>query len=156
MGNSETVGSATDRLGLGRWLDWFGSWSRERLDRTILAESAAMMVLLAEDNAADRLLFRRAVKGLAQVVEADDGERAIQEFEPGKFSVAVLDDSMPRKSGFEAAAAIREQDPTVGIIIWSGRPSEIAELMARDVGATFISKNQPIENLIAAIRAVAE
>lgn len=112
-----------------------------------------MKLLLAEDNPQDRHLFCRAVADLAQVVETDDGQDAIERFTIGGYDAIVLDDAMPGLTGFEAAKAIRQQDPAVPIIIWSGRPNEVAELMARDVNASFVSKHQPISELVDAIRA---
>lgn len=111
-----------------------------------------MRLLLAEDNARDRMLFRMALGNDADVTEVLNGAEAIERFLLDNFDILVFDDAMPKKTGFEAAVAIRDIDPDIPIVIWSGCPGDVAEMMAQDVHAVFISKHRPIEELVAAIK----
>lgn len=70
-------------------------------------------VLLAEDDEDFRKLsarwLKRAFPG-GEIVEAQDGEKAMEELRKGRFSLAVLDLHMPGLNGIELTAAIRDVD----------------------------------------------
>jgi PAS domain S-box-containing protein len=70
-----------------------------------------LRVLLAEDNAVNRLL---AVKLLEKdghtVVTVSDGREALQRLEGGSFDVVLMDVQMPGMNGFETTAAIRRAE----------------------------------------------
>ena len=74
-----------------------------------------MKILLAEDNAVNRLL---AVKLLErdghQVTTAPDGRDALAKLEAERFDVVLMDVQMPEMNGFEATAAIREGERGTG------------------------------------------
>lgn len=108
--------------------------------------------MLAEDNPRDRWLFRRAVNGLGDVIEATDGQEALETWRAGDFDAVVLDDALPYFTGFEVAAEIRKTDDRTPIIVWSGRGNQLAELMAREVNAQFISKHLPVTELVMALK----
>jgi signal transduction histidine kinase/CheY-like chemotaxis protein/streptogramin lyase len=67
-----------------------------------------LRVLLAEDNAVNqKLAVRLLEKHGYQVVVANDGEEAVGAVENGGFDLILMDVQMPKMSGLEAAAAIR-------------------------------------------------
>ena len=72
-------------------------------------------VLLAEDNTVNQqlaigLLTRRG----HEVVVASDGSQAIEAWKSGNFDVVLMDVQMPVMGGFNATAAIREQERVTG------------------------------------------
>jgi two-component system, cell cycle sensor histidine kinase and response regulator CckA len=81
-------------------------------------------VLLVEDDEAVRALARRTLeqKGYA-VMEASDGEEALRIITGCHgIDVIVTDLTMPRLSGVELAARVRETSPGAGIVLMSGFP----------------------------------
>jgi len=76
-------------------------------------------ILLAEDNAVNqRLAVRLLEKWGHTVVVAPDGRQAVHALERGRFDLVLMDAQMPEMSGFEATAAIREQEKATGGHIW--------------------------------------
>lgn len=79
-------------------------------------------VLLVEDDEAVRALARRTLEGKGYaVMEASDGEEALRiATSHDGIDVIVTDLTMPRLSGEELAARIRERKPHAGIVLMSG------------------------------------
>lgn len=66
-------------------------------------------ILLADDNATNRLVVRQLLRDSdAEIVEAEDGQVAVEQFRPEFFDVILMDMSMPTLSGEEATKKIRE------------------------------------------------
>lgn len=83
-------------------------------------------VLVADDEEAVRLVTRNALRLQGfEVVEAVDGAEGLTMFEadPSRFSVALVDLSMPRVTGDTVAKRIRQLRPELPIILMSGQPS---------------------------------
>ena len=74
-----------------------------------------LRVLLVEDNLTNQFLVKRMLekRGHTTVI-ARDGVEAVEAFEHGRFDVILMDVHMPRMGGFEATAAIREQEKRRG------------------------------------------
>ncbi len=63
----------------------------------------------ADDNEINRTLLTHLLRdGGAEVLEAEDGEQAVQHCRAHQVDVAILDIHMPRMNGLAAASAIRE------------------------------------------------
>ena len=72
------------------------------------SEDRGKRILVAEDNADARLLIRSLLEPLGFVVgEAEDGMRAIEQFDIFKADLILMDWRMPRLSGIEATRRIR-------------------------------------------------
>ncbi len=65
-------------------------------------------ILVAEDNGANQELIRIILEsyGLHYLI-ASDGQEAVMRFKSGSFDLVLMDEQMPRKSGSEATAEIR-------------------------------------------------
>jgi PAS domain S-box-containing protein len=75
----------------------------------------ALRVLLAEDNAVNRMLAVRLLEREGhQYVIAADGVEAVALSEKEPFDLVLMDVHMPRMSGFEATAAIRARERSTG------------------------------------------
>lgn len=80
-------------------------------------------VLLADDEPAVRSMTRQMLERAGyDVVEAEDGEQAVQLFNdaPQSFHLVLLDLTMPRRNGFDALHAMRSIEPSVRSILMSG------------------------------------
>jgi two-component system NarL family response regulator len=117
-------------------------------------------VLVADDHA----LFRRGLNmildtesGIEVVAEAEDGVEAVQkavEFTP---DVVLMDVRMPRMSGIEAAARVRESVPSAKILMLTVSDEEEDLYEAVKAGANgYLLQEISIEEVADAIRAVTQ
>jgi two-component system, cell cycle sensor histidine kinase and response regulator CckA len=118
--------------------------------------TAAGTILVVDDEPAVRAM---AVKMLAptglSAVTAVDGVDAVARFEaePDRFSLVLLDLTMPRRGGVETFEAIRRIRPQVPIVLMSGYAEE--EASARFVGrglAGFLQKPFTLAELVTALQ----
>ena len=99
-------------------------------------------ILIAEDEAKIRkLVASYLVREGFKVVEAEDGQQAVDQFEDNEDVVLVmLDVMMPNKDGFDACREIRQKSD-VPILMLTARDSEQDELAGFHMGADeYISK----------------
>jgi DNA-binding response OmpR family regulator len=76
-----------------------------------------------------------------EVLEATDGESAVQLAAERNPNLILLDLRLPRLSGLEALARIREQDPQVAVVIVAAVPDRADLQRALDLGAVdFVRK----------------
>jgi CheY-like chemotaxis protein len=72
-------------------------------------------ILLAEDNAVNRLLARRLLEQKGHtVVTANNGREALTVLETQSFDAVLMDVQMPDMDGFEATKAVREKEHVTG------------------------------------------
>ena len=119
-------------------------------ERPPLATGAGQ-VLLVDDEPMLRRSVRRVLEHLGYgVIEAADGAAAVERFRQhrGELAAVVLDHGMPVMSGEDAFRAMRALDPTVPIILTSGRidPAVEAELRALGIAAV-VPKPFDVEQL---------
>jgi DNA-binding NarL/FixJ family response regulator len=115
-------------------------------------------VLVVDDHA----LFRRGLEiVLAQesdievVGEAGDGEQGVERAAQLLPDVVLLDVRMPKGTGIEACAAIKDVVPSARIIMLTISDEEADLYEAIKAGATgYLLKEIPIEELAEAVRAV--
>jgi signal transduction histidine kinase/CheY-like chemotaxis protein len=76
---------------------------------------APLTVLIADDNATNRLLLSRMLSPLVREVrQSEDGAGAVAAWRTGDVDLLLLDIQMPVMTGVEAAAAIREEERKAG------------------------------------------
>ena len=67
-----------------------------------------LQILMADDSSDNRALIRAYLKKTPyHLVEAEDGQQAIDKFIAGKFDLVLMDIQMPNIDGFEATSTIR-------------------------------------------------
>ncbi|HEY4234624.1 MAG TPA: response regulator [Lacipirellulaceae bacterium] len=76
-------------------------------------------VLVADDSGTMRAIIVRSLNslGVSDVVQAEDGAKAVELFQPGVFDLVLTDWNMPGKTGLEVIQAIRKLDGNVPIIM---------------------------------------
>lgn len=114
-------------------------------------------VLVAEDEATVRKVVTRSLEsfGLTPLLAAD-GREAIERFiqDQDIIDCVLLDLTMPRLSGREALAAIREVRPDIPVVLMSGFTGEDIGVDLEQSGARFLQKPFEVEELRAMLAAV--
>jgi two-component system, cell cycle sensor histidine kinase and response regulator CckA len=122
----------------------------------IEAKEGRETILLAEDYNEVRLLLKEVLENSGyRVVDAIDGEEAIQKFIEAKdtIALAVLDVMMPRKNGKEVFDVIRVINPDIKVLFASGYTGEITLLDdIQKSNAEFLPKPLKPETLLAKVR----
>jgi len=87
-------------------------------------------ILIVEDekHLADGLRFNLEAEGY-DVVVADNGERALDEFAAGRFDAIVLDIMLPGINGFEVTRQLRAREDYTPVLMLTarGRPEDVLE-----------------------------
>ena len=117
-------------------------------------------ILIADDHKLMRMglvsLFN-VQKDMTVVGEADDGMSAIRQAKALNPDIVIMDLMMPKTNGAEATAAILADNPDIGIVVLSSfsNSADMARAIANGArGAQ--AKEAPTEDLVAAIRTVAD
>ena len=78
-------------------------------------------VLIVDDDPQVRHVTASFLTGFGHsTTEAGDGEAALRHLQRDRYDIVVADLAMPGMSGIELAAAIREQDPRLPVLILTG------------------------------------
>jgi len=113
-------------------------------------------ILLADDHALVRAGVRRildAEPDLTVVAEASDGAEAIELARTISPDLAVLDISMPRMTGLQAAREIKRRAPSVQTLMLSMHDNEQYFFAALKAGACgYVLKSAADEDLVSACR----
>ncbi len=117
-----------------------------------------LRVMVVDDHA----LFRRGLEmvlgnesDLELVGEASDGQEAIEKAQETMPDVVLMDVRMPKRSGIEATAQIKELLPHVKILMLTISDEEADLYDAIKAGASgYLLKEIPIEEVADAIRSV--
>jgi DNA-binding NarL/FixJ family response regulator len=108
----------------------------------------------------DHEIFRRGLRALLEPSsewqicgEAVDGMDAVEQCKSLNPDIVVLDVSMPRLNGLEAARLIRKENPERQIVIITQHDSPQIRLAALDAGAqAFVTKSAVASELVSALR----
>lgn len=80
-------------------------------------------ILVVDDDPAVQLTIRLLLERAGHsVMVASDGEKGLAAFETADFDLLFLDIFMPGMDGLETMRLIHRQQPTIPIIVISGRP----------------------------------
>lgn len=101
-------------------------------------------ILIAEDHEALRQAAQETLAGLGyEVITAVDGEEAVCKFRENRerIHLALLDVVLPKLSGTEVSARIREENPELPVILCTGYSPDISQLdRARRCGLPILQK----------------
>ena len=115
-------------------------------------------VLIAEDETAIRdFIVINLRRGGYDVVEAEDGEKALElyEAEGGNIDVAVLDVMMPNVDGLQVCKELREKNSNIGIIMLTAKSQEMDKITGLMMGADdYMTKPFSPTELVARVDAV--
>ena len=127
------------------------------LERVLLDTEMKNARLLIVD---DHEIFRRGLRALLEPSaewqicgEAVDGIDAVEQCKTLRPDIVVLDVSMPRLNGLEAARLIRKEKPGPQIVIITQHDSPQIRTAAMEAGArAFVTKSAVANELVSALR----
>lgn len=117
-------------------------------------------VLIADDHPLLRAGIRAKLEAEADITvldEAVDGEDALEKCRIYAPDVLVLDMEMPKINGADVATALKKQGSAIKILALSAHetPNYIFNVLASGA-AGYLSKNESLQRILEAVRAVAE
>jgi two-component system, NarL family, invasion response regulator UvrY len=115
-------------------------------------------VLIVDDHA----IVRRGLRSLlsdefhgAAFGEASDARQALEKLRKKEWDVALLDITMPGKSGLDLLKELKAEWPKLPVLVLSGHPEDQFALRALKAGAEgYMTKESAPEELARAIRKV--
>jgi DNA-binding NarL/FixJ family response regulator len=116
---------------------------------------APVRILIADDHE----IFRRGLRSLLEshsewqvCGEAVDGQQAVEQVRELKPDVIVLDITMPRLNGLEAAKLIRHEAPDSKMVMLSQHEPRLMKQAALSAGASaYVTKSEVSRELLVAI-----
>jgi DNA-binding NarL/FixJ family response regulator len=116
-------------------------------------------VLLADDHHVVRAGLKELLSGAGDIEvagEATNGHEVLERIRADDFDVAVLDMSMPGRSGIELIRLVKAEKPKLRILMLSMHSEEQWAVRALRAGASgYLTKDSAPDELIAAIRRIA-
>ncbi len=117
-----------------------------------------LRLLLVDDHAIVREGLKRILAlsdSRLEITEARTGFEALETLRQQPFDLAIADLSMPGMNGLELIRRIRDQHPTVLVLILSMHAEEQYAIRAFKAGARgYVTKDTAAEELVAAVRKV--
>jgi two-component system invasion response regulator UvrY len=115
-------------------------------------------ILVADDHAIVRQGFKQILADAHELVEADEasnGKEALDQALKKDYDLAVLDITMPDRSGLDILEELKRRKPNLKVLILSMHPEEQYAIRALRTGASvYLTKDSIPDELIAAIRRV--
>jgi DNA-binding NarL/FixJ family response regulator len=114
-------------------------------------------ILIADDHAIVRSGLRKVLDGqpdMSVVAEAEDGAEAIEKALTHEVHLVILDVSMPRMTGIQAAAELTRRKPDLRVVMLSMYDSEQFLFEALKAGASgYVLKSGADTDIVDAVRA---
>ena len=114
-------------------------------------------ILIADDHSIVRSGLRKildAKPDLEVVAEAEDGAEAVEKALKEDVHLVILDVSMPRKTGIQAAAELHKRKPELRVLMLSMHDSEQFLFEALKAGASgYVLKSGADTDIVEAVRA---
>jgi two-component system chemotaxis response regulator CheY len=114
-------------------------------------------ILIVDDAAFMRMMIKDTLKknGYENLLEASDGEIAVQTYKTEKPDLVILDITMPNKNGLDALKEIIQIDPEAKIVMCSamGQESMVVEAI-RNGAKDFIVKPFKAERVLKTVQGI--
>jgi two-component system response regulator RegX3 len=121
---------------------------------SVRASPSAAKILLVEDEAAlaESVSYNLVREGFA-VVQASDGDRALDRFRAERPQLVILDLMLPKLSGLDVCRTIRGESD-VPILILTAKDSEADKVAGLELGADdYVTKPFSMRELVSRVRA---
>ncbi len=111
-------------------------------------------ILIVDDDSGQRSLLDSFLRSQGfETVLADSGERALERLPGGKFSMMISDVRMPGLSGLETLRRVRQDFPTLPVLLVTAY-ADIREAVVamRDGALNYLAKPIDLDELLATVR----
>ncbi|NKB80485.1 MAG: response regulator [Nitrospirales bacterium] len=121
-------------------------------------ESSEGLILVVDDEPAIRKILRLILEKAGYgVIEAEDGEQAIQAVQSGEnplvLDMIITDIRMPKLNGVEAIQYFQREFPRVPVIVLTGHPdTQMAVTMMKEGIVDYLTKPFEKERLLASVK----
>ena len=95
---------------------------------------SSTILLVDDEDAVQKLLAYPLERDGFRVVQARDGEEALERFSDGSFDLIVLDVMLPRRDGFDVCRRLRARS-AVPIIMLTAKAEEFDKVLGLELGA---------------------
>jgi DNA-binding NarL/FixJ family response regulator len=116
-------------------------------------------VLLVDDHLVVRnglRLMLRYARDIEVAGEAGSAQEAMVAMLARDFDVVLMDIGLPDKNGLELLKQIKAERPNLAVLMFSMYAEDIYAVRALKLGAAgYLTKNSPVETVVAAVRKVA-
>lgn len=121
-------------------------------------DTAGRTVMIVEDDPAIRRLYSFLLTNSGYtVLEAEDGQVALEQYSAQPCDLIITDMNMPRMGGMDLVRELREKDSKVYVIMVTAYGTPDTEKMAFRMGANeYIAKPFDFEELEGRVRAYFE
>jgi two-component system, NarL family, invasion response regulator UvrY len=117
-----------------------------------------MRILIADDHAVVRRGLREILVEAfpaASFAEARNGEEALAEISNSRFTILVLDVTMPGRSGLDVLCDVKRNNPDLAVIMLSVQPEDQYAMRCLRAGAAaYINKDSAPDELVRAVKKV--
>jgi two-component system response regulator EvgA len=115
-------------------------------------------ILIVDDHPALRLVIRTHLvhlSGIGEIVEAGNGQEAVEMTRQHLPDLAILDLDIPRINGLDVIPRLRLAHPDIRVLILSGHDASTFVQRAVRAGAQgFVSKAQDISEIVRGVEAI--
>jgi len=112
-------------------------------------------ILVADDHQATRSAIATLIRNSGQdweiCGEAEDGQAAVDKAAELKPDLLIIDLMMPQRDGISAGRAVREQVPSVSVLLYTLWVSEFLQAEARAAGLHAVVQKSNAASLLNAI-----
>lgn len=111
-------------------------------------------ILIADDASFMRLMISQilARQGLTNIIEAEDGRQAVEQFMSDKPDLTLMDITMPELDGLAALVEILKINPLAKVVICSAVANENIVVEALRLGAVdFVAKPFRSDELLSTV-----
>lgn len=114
-------------------------------------------ILLVDDAAFMRMMLKNALSqaGYTDLIEAEDGVKAVEAYTAEKPDLVFMDITMPNKDGLETLKEIKAMDPKATIVMCSAMGQETMVMDSIKSGAKdFIVKPFKPERILSTVKKI--
>ncbi|MGA2514141.1 MAG: response regulator transcription factor [Candidatus Limnocylindrales bacterium] len=132
-------------------IPWFRPWA----DSTIVSGMGSR-ILVADDEPHIREVVRAYLEREGyEVLEAADGDTALEHGRNAGLDLLVLDVMLPQRSGFEVLRALRSEGSSVGVLMLTARDDVIDRVAGLELGADdYVTKPFEPREVVARVGAI--
>jgi two-component system, NarL family, response regulator EvgA len=115
-------------------------------------------ILVIDDHPAFRMVIKMQLMqllGIEEVIEADNGQTAVEMARQHTPSLAILDLDIPRISGLDVIPRLKLVHPSIRVLVLSGHdPATFAPRAMRSGVHGFVGKSQEMKEIMRGVEAV--